>query len=86
MYTMSQKTNESGRAQAHISISEIVTITGYKFYGYAVPIVPNTNKKRVVYNNVVEMLQDGEYQATAIVSLARADMLAGTIYLGSLTF
>lgn len=72
------------RASAAMNYSTL--ITGVHVYGYAVPIIPNTLKKRVIYNNVLDASTVGEISAEALVELARADIYGATIYLGNIAY
>lgn len=85
-YVMSSEKNNEGRIQAHINVSEIVGLSGYKAYGYAVPVVPNTLKKKVVYEKSVVESSDNHISATTLVTLARAELFEATIYLGEVNF
>lgn len=72
------------RASAVMNYSTLVT--GYHVQCYAIPIVPNTLKKRVIYNSVLQGGNNAIITAEALVELARADIYGGTIYLGQLVF
>lgn len=72
------------RASAVMNYSALVT--GYHVQCYAIPVVPNTLKKRVIYNNVLTAGDNADITAEALVELARADLYGATIYLGQLVF
>lgn len=69
------------RAQAVINASTVITgITGY---AYAVPVIPNTLKKRVIYDKLLSTAVANTITAETQIELARADMFGDTIFLGS---
>lgn len=72
------------RATAVMNYSTL--LTGYHVYVYAVPIIPNTLKKRVIYNKVVSGETAGQFSADAMVQLARSDMFGATQYLGVIAY
>lgn len=69
------------RASAVVNASAVITgITGY---AYAVPMIPNTLKKRVIYNTLLTREVANRITAEVQVELARAGMFGDTIFLGS---
>lgn len=72
------------RASAVMNYSALVT--GYHVQCYAIPIIPNTLKKRVIYNEVLQAGDNADITSEALIELARADLYGATIYLGQLVF
>lgn len=65
-------------------INASMVITGITCYAYAVPVIPNTLKKRVIYDKLLSTTVANAITAEAQIELARADMFGDTIFLGSI--
>lgn len=84
--SLSQEVVAGQSCAATVIINQSTVATNTRLYCYAVPIVPNTLKKRVTYSAVLEAPQSGVISAEAWITLARADLFGATIYLGALDF
>lgn len=84
-YALSNEISTHGACAITYNIADVFVVSGIKIHGYAVPIMPNTLKKRVVYGNIV--LDANEYKVTAetLVAFARADLFASSVFIGTTT-
>lgn len=72
-------------AAARLVISESAVVSGYSYICYAVPLVPNTADKRVVYGRLMAESGATTLSTDVLVELKRRDIYGASIYLGSLT-
>lgn len=86
VYALSAEVVAGQPCQASAILNPSTMATELYLYCYAVPIIPNTLKKRVAYGKALDATVDGKISAEAWVTLARADVFGATIYLGRLTF
>lgn len=84
-HVVSGAKGSNGRCDAQIQIAASNTAINAKVYGYAVPLVPNTLAKRAVYGKLQEDGTLESFTAETAVTLSRADIMAGTIYIGQTT-
>lgn len=85
-YAISSKPNAQNVCSASVTLSSVGALHAGLCYAYAIPLVVNTLKKRVVYSKVIEATSAGVLSTDAWVTLARADIFAATYYIGSITF
>lgn len=71
---------------AQVILNYSTVVTGLHIYAWAVPVIPNTLKKRVIYDKVLDTTTVGQITAEAWVELARADLFGDTIYLGNIAY
>lgn len=83
---MSEEVTAGQVCRATAVMNPSVVATGYHIYAYAVPFIPNTLKKRVIYSELFDTSVAGEVSVEALVELARADIYGATIYLGNIAF
>lgn len=71
-----------GSFTASITYSSDTEMSDLRFFGYAVPIMPNQLGKRIDYSQVLEMESEGVFRITAMEYLTRQANLGKSIYLG----
>ena len=84
-YSISSQPNAQRVCSASVTLSSVGTLSAGTCYAYGIPLVANTLKKRVVYDDVIKVLQGSHLTTEAWVSLARADLFAATYYMGTIT-
>lgn len=70
-------------AAARLVISESAEVSGYTYVCYAVPLVPNTADKRVVYGRLMAESGATTLSTDVLVELKRRDIYGATFYLGT---
>lgn len=86
LMAMSSERNTSGQCTASVELSNLEALSAGVCYVYAVPIVPDTLKKKTRYNELVHTNLTNVLSADVYVEFARADMLMGSIYVGTHIF
>lgn len=84
--SMSAEVTEGQGARAMVVMNASTLVTGIHIYAWAVPVIPNTLKKRVIYDKVLDTSTVGQITAEAWVELARAELFGDTIYLGNIAY
>lgn len=85
-YAISSKPNAMRACSASVELSASGAIHAGMCYAYAIPLVANTLKKRVIYDRIVEVVGGNQLSTEAWVSLARAELFSATYYMGSISF
>lgn len=86
VYALSSEKNSNNTCNASVVLDSVAPITSGSCYSWAVPIYPDTLKKRIEYSGIVGQVVNGVITSDVLVSFARKELFAGTIYLGRTDF
>lgn len=82
-WAWSSEPNASGTMTATIPLAAQQATIGGVAYGYAVPMIANNAAKRTIYSELMTAVDEDKFTTAVAVALKRADIVGGTIYLGS---
>lgn len=85
-YNISAERNQSNICTASIVLNETGLITAGSCYSYAIPICVDNLDKRVIYGRFLNTSHNGDITAETLVSFARANMFAASLYAGRTDF
>lgn len=83
-FILSGEVLENGACSAQLPLASNNSLADVRYYCYAIPMVTDTEHKRVVYNRVLEGSPEGDFTAQAAITFAKADIYRASIYLGML--